>query len=53
MNNVCIIHRWDIRDFVFYSMHKGKLLFVYQVFSREGKIIQWFYIDIGLYPHIQ
>ena len=28
--------------FQFYSMLRGRLLFVYQVFSKEGQIIQGF-----------
>ena len=36
LENVWTIHRWEIRVFTFYSMYRGKLLFVYQVFFKEG-----------------
>ena len=33
------------------SLHRGKFVFVSQVFSKEGRIIQGLKAEIVLYPH--
>ena len=48
LDNVWITHIWEIRVFLFYSMHRGKFIFVSHVFSKKGGIFQGFYIEISL-----